>query len=98
MLLLSGFFDDHFCSTYKNTIHPTQSIEHVCLVFVGVRSKSLTNVKGAGNVLVPEVGTASYHVALASGSGEAAADDLYMEGISLRRGFAAEFIAHLEVE
>ncbi|CAB1101522.1 unnamed protein product [Ectocarpus sp. CCAP 1310/34] len=59
------------------------------------RSKSL-NVKGADNVLVPEVGTASYHVALASGSGEAAADDLYMEGISLRRGFAAEFISHLE--
>lgn len=61
-----------------------------------VRSKSLT-VKLGDNVLVPEVGTASDQVALASGGGEAAMDDLYMEGISIRRGFASEFMALLEV-
>ncbi|CAM9976758.1 unnamed protein product [Pylaiella littoralis] len=59
------------------------------------RSKSLT-VKLGDNVLVPEVGTASDQVALASGGGEAAMDDLYMEGISIRRGFASEFMALLE--
>lgn len=61
------------------------------------RSQSLV-LKAGGNVLVPEVGTASDQVALASGyGGEAAADDLYMEGISIRRGFASEFIELLEV-
>eukprot|EP00752_Nemacystus_decipiens_P005590 g5059.t1 len=61
-----------------------------------VRSQSLT-IKAGGNVLVPEVGTASDQVALASGyGGEAATDDLYMEGISIRRGFASEFIELLE--
>lgn len=63
------------------------------------RSQSLT-IKAGGNVnvLVPEVGTASDQVALASGyGGEAATDDLYMEGISIRRGFASEFIELLEV-
>lgn len=66
--------------------------------FLSSRSKSLT-MKAANKValLVPEVGTASDHVALASGGGEAAMDDLYMEGISIRRGFASEFIALLEV-
>lgn len=56
-------------------------------------------MKAANKValLVPEVGTASDQVALASGGGEAATDDLYMEGISIRRGFASEFIALLEV-
>lgn len=49
-------------------------------------------------MLVPEVGTASDQVALASGyGGEASTDDLYMEGISIRRGFASEFIELLEV-
>eukprot|EP00903_Cladosiphon_okamuranus_P012701 g11875.t1 len=60
------------------------------------RSQSLT-IKVGGNVLVPEVGTASDQVALASGyGGEAATDDLYMKGISIRRGFASEFIELLE--
>ncbi len=65
------------------------------------RSKSLT-MKVGHKMLVPEVGTASDQVALASGyGGEAraamATDDLYMEGINIRRGFASEFMEHLEV-
>lgn len=52
------------------------------------RSRSL-NMKLGRKMLVPEVGTAS-DVALAR-------DDLYMESVSLRRGFASEFVAMLEV-
>jgi len=64
------------------------------------RSQSLTiKVGRKDKILVPEVGTASDQVALASGyGGEAkagmAADDLYMEGISIRRGFASELAWH----
>ena len=55
-------------------------------------------MKAGDGVLVPEVGTASAQVALASGyGGEAAMDDLYIEGLSIRRGFASEFIELLEV-
>lgn len=57
------------------------------------RSKSL-NVKLGSNVLVPEVGTASDVVLASDGL---ARDDMYMEGISLRRNFASEFVAMLEV-
>lgn len=57
------------------------------------RSQSLV-VKTGKNVLMPEVGTAS-EVALAVG--DMGQDDMYIEGLSLRRGFASEFVAMLEV-
>lgn len=57
------------------------------------RSQSLV-LKAGKNVLMPEVGTAS-EVALAAG--DMGRDDMYIEGLSLRRGFASEFVAMLEV-
>ena len=51
-------------------------------------------IKAGKNVLMPEVGTAS-EVALAVGN--MGRDDMYIEGLSLRRGFASEFVAMLEV-
>lgn len=57
------------------------------------RSQSLV-IKAGKNVLMPDVGTAS-EVAMAAG--DMGRDDMYIEGISLRRGFASEFVAMLEV-
>ena len=57
------------------------------------RSQSVI-LKAGKNVLMPEVGTAS-EVAMAVG--DMGQDDMYIEGLSLRRGFASEFVAMLEV-
>lgn len=57
------------------------------------RSKSLKHVT---KILMPEVGTAS-ELTASQGHPGTVADDLYISEVTLRRNFAAEFLANLEV-